>query len=99
MRTTVRRVGAIVLAAGALALAGCSGTADGPHEVTGKDYQGSYCLTTMVYNGKTSVPVVNCYPDRWTLVLDEGSLDTDPSTFDSIEVGDVVQVRDGGVVK
>jgi hypothetical protein len=82
------RVAALV-AAGVF-LAGCGGPPTG--EVLDRDHVSAWCSTTVVNSGKTAIPVMTCYPEKWELRLrngsgDEGWTDVTEAEYESHGVG------------
>jgi hypothetical protein len=89
----MRRVALVGIAAGALlALTACS--SDPPVTsglLTDKKFESAGCTMVMmpVVIGKTTsmIPQQQCWPDKYTLVFEGGSTETDPGTYNKAVVG------------
>lgn len=64
--------------------------------VVGKHYESAHTSTTVIYNGKTYVPVVHNHPDDWILTIEmRGESDhvsVESSFYNDIEIGDKVRI-------
>lgn len=92
-----RALGAAAIMVAALALAACSSISSG--FITEKHYEPASSYTTMYcasYNSKGGcvfyAPMTHQVPEHWVFELrngdDTGSVDVDPNTYESYDVGD-----------